>query len=767
MSDTKRKLAAIVFTDIVGFTKLSSKNEPAALALLEKQRDLLKPLVEKNNGEWLKEIGDGLLLSFGTTRDAVDCAIEIQHLTKEIESLDLRIGIHQGEVVFQGSDVVGDDVNIASRIEPFAANGGIAISGRVNSSLERDPDFETKYLGTPDLKGVDQEVKVYCITSHGLPETDRSDITAKLDSKGFQWNLKNSIGIAASTIGLLLVVNVMFLRIGFADESEVPSIAILPLENKGAEEDDFYAYGISTDLISDVASAGLIRVASLKEIEELEDLNFKEKAKRLLVRYVAQGSIWKRDNIFQLSMELYDTKNEKVLWSERWQKDWAEIPQVRDLLSDNILKILRVDHDSSNPVHVSNPEAYEYYLKAKHKYEKLKNVDDLEIVRGLLNKAIEIDDDLIVAKNLIGHTYSSTGDGDKAMSYYTAALKKAEKLGDDKGLAGSFHNIADYYSTKGELDTAKLYLEKALDLYVALNDKDGMGNVYISFATHYWQKEDLETAVEYDKKSLKLYEELGDIKGVAVNLVGIGIYYSSIKKDHEEAVSYYERAQNIFEENGYKKQIPYSLQNLASAQLTLGKFESAINNYDKLVLIMEELGYGQERIRGNLRNKAYAMSIMGDYEGASKIYENNLEFYEELDDKEGIFHLLRSLGISNYLNQNHKRTLEYFERANELSKEIEFPGYELTTELYLNLCYKYFDQKIDLKRIQDILKETEDAGYTTNFHLYELLGDKVYLESAHDKIQEMIKPMNDTLRQQFLDYPLPRQIMKAHGKVIS
>ena len=100
MSDTKRKLAAIVFTDIVGFTKLSSKNEPAALALLEKQRNLLKPLVEKNNGEWLKEIGDGLLLTFQTNRDAVDCAIEIQHLTKKIESLDLRIGIHQGEVVF-------------------------------------------------------------------------------------------------------------------------------------------------------------------------------------------------------------------------------------------------------------------------------------------------------------------------------------------------------------------------------------------------------------------------------------------------------------------------------------------------------------------------------------------------------------------------------------------------------------------------------------------------------------------------------------------
>ena len=119
-SQSKRKLTAIVLTDTVGFTKLSAENKPAAFELLEKQRDLLKPIVESHNGEWFKEIGDELLLSFETNLDAVECAIKIQHQVKSVEHLNLRIGIHQGEVVFQGSNVIGDDVNMASLIEPFS-----------------------------------------------------------------------------------------------------------------------------------------------------------------------------------------------------------------------------------------------------------------------------------------------------------------------------------------------------------------------------------------------------------------------------------------------------------------------------------------------------------------------------------------------------------------------------------------------------------------------------------------------------------------------
>ena len=154
MSEPTRKLAAIVFTDIVGFTELSAKNESAALELLNTQRDLLQPIVKEYSGDWLKEIGDGLLLTFNTIREAVFCSIAIQEASKSFSELQLRIGIHQGEVVFQNGDVLGDDVNVASRIEPFSAPRGIAISNKVHDAIIREKEFETKYLGKPKLKGV-------------------------------------------------------------------------------------------------------------------------------------------------------------------------------------------------------------------------------------------------------------------------------------------------------------------------------------------------------------------------------------------------------------------------------------------------------------------------------------------------------------------------------------------------------------------------------------------------------------------------------------
>ena len=125
-SKPKRRLAAIVFTDIVGFTKLSAKDETKAAELIKRQRALLTPIIQSHDGELLKEMGDGMLLSFHSATSAVECSIEIQEIANTIEDLNLRIGVHQGEVIIDGKDIIGDDVNVAARIEPFSAPGAVS-----------------------------------------------------------------------------------------------------------------------------------------------------------------------------------------------------------------------------------------------------------------------------------------------------------------------------------------------------------------------------------------------------------------------------------------------------------------------------------------------------------------------------------------------------------------------------------------------------------------------------------------------------------------
>ena len=143
----KKKLNAIVFTDIAGFTKISSEDEAFALSLLDKQRKILQPLVKKYNGNWLKEIGDGLLLSFASSLEAVECSIEIQTILSNESSINIRIGIHQGDIFIKDNDVFGDDVNIASRIESFSPIGGICISDKVKKDISSNPEIKTQYIG--------------------------------------------------------------------------------------------------------------------------------------------------------------------------------------------------------------------------------------------------------------------------------------------------------------------------------------------------------------------------------------------------------------------------------------------------------------------------------------------------------------------------------------------------------------------------------------------------------------------------------------------
>ena len=170
MAEQSHQLAAIMFTDIVGYTSLMAQNQQQAMELVERNRVIQKPLVEKYSGTWHKDLGDGSLISFQSAIEAVNCGVEIQRQLREDPDLKLRIGIHLGDVTFKDEDVYGDGVNVASRIESIADPGGIYISESVQKAIRGRTEISIEALGEFYLKHVDYPVPVFALQTEGLPE---------------------------------------------------------------------------------------------------------------------------------------------------------------------------------------------------------------------------------------------------------------------------------------------------------------------------------------------------------------------------------------------------------------------------------------------------------------------------------------------------------------------------------------------------------------------------------------------------------------------
>ena len=162
-----RQLAAIMFTDIVGYTALMGNDEQKAFELLRKNREIQKPIIEEFGGQWIKELGDGVMASFSAASNAVYAAIKIQEACFHSKTFELRIGIHQGEVVFENGDVFGDAVNIASRLQALAPPAGIYVSESVHRNIANKKDIRSEFLRIENLKNVKEPIQIYKIFSAG------------------------------------------------------------------------------------------------------------------------------------------------------------------------------------------------------------------------------------------------------------------------------------------------------------------------------------------------------------------------------------------------------------------------------------------------------------------------------------------------------------------------------------------------------------------------------------------------------------------------
>src|SRR5688500_12839089 len=203
-----RQLAAIMFTDIVGYTALMGNDEQKSDKLFKKNRELQKPIIEQYNGRLIKELGDGIMASFNTVSDAVNAAIKIQEACNSQKDFQLSIGIHQGEIIFENNDIYGDAVNIASRIQSLGVPGSVLFSKKITDEIRNKSEFQLTSLGSFEFKNVEEPIEVFALSNPGFVVPKPEDMRGKLKTLPKQ---KSKKGILIAAAIAVLIVSVLFI----------------------------------------------------------------------------------------------------------------------------------------------------------------------------------------------------------------------------------------------------------------------------------------------------------------------------------------------------------------------------------------------------------------------------------------------------------------------------------------------------------------------------------------------------------------------------
>ena len=700
--NSERQLAAIMFTDIAGYTESMSKNENLAMTVLKRKRSIIHPLINQNNGVFVKEMGDGTLSYFNSAIDAVSSAVKLQELTYDEQHLNLRIGVHLGDILIDGKDVFGEGVNIASRLESLSPAGGVCVSKNVYDELENKDEFNGTSLGLQSLKGVGRLIEVYALIGDKLQEPDIS--------KYKETEVKKHT------------------------DDEVPSIAIIPFANKGPEEDVFYAFGISADLISDCASAGLIRVASLTDIEKLDykTLDTIDISQKLDSRYIAQGTLWKMGELFQLSVELYDAKQKKVLWSDRWQEKWENLPDIKSCLSDGLLKALDADSRSVEEVHSSNPKAYELYLKSKQifssDFDGYSENNKVLISQSfeLIKKAIELDEENLEYKIWNAQLLSKKAEYENAITYINKILEKASERDDSKILASSYNLLSSIYYDTGNYLKSIDSNKNAIKYYTEDNNqnslfltKNRLGGIMHAQGFH-------DKALEIFEDALEIAEKLEYESGSVRILANLAVVHSS-KGDFEKAFTLTKKARALAKDSNSQISYVHIDFNESHWNYEIGEFDKAMDMLDHLEKKLEDSeGDAYQNLVSYV--KGSCLFSKGDYNTSKQL------FFKRINELE--------------LHNNKKMLLANF--------------------VYYSLSLKRLDEDFDKLKLYKIIEENEDEiSYELNLRLYELLGEESYLIKAYNQVLNLSKQMNGDLKNTFSNYHIQKSIFENYEILFS
>jgi adenylate cyclase len=364
LSEGERRLAAIMYTDMVGYTALGQRNESLSLALVEEQRKLIRPILGRHNGREIKTMGDAFLVEFPNALDAVRCAYDIQRATREFnislpteKRIHLRVGLHLGDVVESQGDISGDAVNVASRIEPLAEDGGVCLSRQVFDQVKGKFELPQASLGPRNLKNVSEPVEVFKVI---MP-----------------WNQSEAAGTQAFPPN---------------------RVAILPFASFSVDPNDgFFADGMTEEVISTVSGISGLSVISRTSVMGYKGTTkkVKEIGKELEVGSVVEGSFRKAGNRIRVTVQLVDAASDRHIWVQTYDRTLDDIFQVQSDVAKKVAEALsvRILSDEAERIEkkpTANTAAHSLYLRGRFLWNK-RGIDDLKMAAECFERATQED----------------------------------------------------------------------------------------------------------------------------------------------------------------------------------------------------------------------------------------------------------------------------------------------------------------------------------------------------------------------------------------
>ena len=568
-----------MFTDMVGYTALGQRNESLSLAMVEEQRKLIRPILERHEGREVKTIGDAFLVEFPNAVDAVRCAYDIQRTIREFNlslapdnRIHLRVGVHLGEVVGDAGDISGDAVNVASGIEPLADADGVCITRHVFDHVKGKVDLQLSSLGPRSLKNVAEPVEVYRMV---MPwEKAEDPHSTPLDQN---------------------------------------RVAVLPFVSLSPDPaDEYFADGLTEELIDRIC-----QIKGLAVIARTSVMNYKGEKKNasqigieLKAGALVEGSVRKAGSKIRVTAQLINASTDEHMWSSRYDRDLIDIFAVQTDIAENVagalqIRLLQDEREKIARVPTMDPEAHELYLRGNNHVPR-QTEDDFRAAIDFFEKALGKDPNYVEAYRGL------------ATAYFFLASHEIEPTRD------TFPKIREYLSKALELDgtSPESHLDRSTLLELEL-DYRGMRNeiersielnpnlslAHGELALTYLISRDFGRAHLEIQKSL-------DLDPLSVERLVYSAVFYLYGRNPDRALELFQRVQSIDPGN------PFVQGNIGLCHVSKGAYEQGVAEIKKSL----EMGIRHPNAMADL---PYALAKAGRLEEAKEVVQEMVRYHDE------------------------------------------------------------------------------------------------------------------------------------------